>query len=192
MIVLLPGRVCAGIWCSRCRSPTRHLGWWLDRRRSGSGGEASRASGRMGHHQSHREKTRLFSRYAKLDFLVFFVVGACLPESRRLPRHGCGESLWYAEAPCSIELVLLCWGLAVVSACSFVWWLLCYYFASRGRECHLQTLRWPTRHGRERKLRASARWPDGKAVGRQMLQELLRSSAGMKYVVNNTPYPPRE
>ena len=33
---------------------------------------------------------------------------------------------------------------------------------------------------------------DGKAVGRQMLQELLRSSAGMKYIVNNTPYPPRE
>lgn len=56
----------------------------------------------------------------------------------------------------------------------------------------MQTLRRPTRHGRERKLRASARWPDGKAVGRQMLQELLPSSAGMKYVVNNTPYPPRE
>ena len=29
---------------------------------------------------------------------------------------------------------------------------------------------------------------DGKAVGRQMLQELLRSSAGMEDVVNDTPY----
>ena len=33
---------------------------------------------------------------------------------------------------------------------------------------------------------------DGKAVGRQMLQELLRSSAGMVDFLNNTPYPARE
>ena len=69
------------------------MGWWLDRRRSKTGGGASRARGRMGQHQSHREKMCLVSTYAKLDFLVFFVVGACLPEFRRLPRRGCGESL---------------------------------------------------------------------------------------------------
>ena len=33
---------------------------------------------------------------------------------------------------------------------------------------------------------------DGKAVGRQMLQELLRSSAGMVDFLNNTPYPARK
>ena len=32
----------------------------------------------------------------------------------------------------------------------------------------------------------------GKAVGRQMLQELLRSSAGMVDFLNNTPYPARK
>ena len=48
------------------------MGWWLDRRRSETGGGASRARGRMGQHQSHREKMCLFSTYAKLDFLVFF------------------------------------------------------------------------------------------------------------------------
>ena len=69
------------------------MGWWLDRRRSKTGGGASRARGRMGQHQSHREKMCLVSTYAKLDFLAFFVVGACLPEFRRLPRRGCGESL---------------------------------------------------------------------------------------------------
>ena len=33
---------------------------------------------------------------------------------------------------------------------------------------------------------------DGRAVGRQMLQELLRSSAGMVDVLNNTRYPARK
>ena len=83
----------------------------LDRRRSETGGGASRARGRMGQHQSHRGKMHLSSTRAKLDFLVLFVVGACFSEFRRPPRRGCGESLWYAEASCSIELVLQCWGL---------------------------------------------------------------------------------
>ena len=50
------------------------MGWWLDRRRSETGGGASRARGRMGQHQSHREKMCLFSTYAKLDFLVFLLL----------------------------------------------------------------------------------------------------------------------
>ena len=33
---------------------------------------------------------------------------------------------------------------------------------------------------------------DGKAVGRQMLQELFSSPEGMKEVVNSTPYPARK
>ena len=33
---------------------------------------------------------------------------------------------------------------------------------------------------------------DGRAVGRQMLQEVLSSPKGMEQVVNNTRYPPRE
>ena len=33
---------------------------------------------------------------------------------------------------------------------------------------------------------------DGRAVGRQMLQEVLRSSAGMVDFLNNTRYPARE